>query len=156
MLKLALLGGAMIIAAPVVAQDRGNTGDASSNAPATQQMQSAMPEEAMRTGDGRAAVPNGAAQAAPAPQPAGGDQIAAIVEAEFATYDKNANGTLEKAEFAAWMDALKAKAPNAAAKPSDPKWNDAAFVQADTDKSSSVTKQELAGFLGSASGAGKS
>lgn len=115
-----------------------------------------------------AAAPNPATSPAPAPtpqpqtaqagaaQPAapGGDQVATIVESEFATYDKDANGSLNKIEFTAWMDALKAKAPNAASKPADPKWNDAAFAQADSDKSTSVSKQELAGFLGGAARAG--
>lgn len=93
------------------------------------------------------------AQAAQA-QPTSGDQVASIVETEFGSYDKDKNGTLDKIEFAAWMDALKAKAPDSAGKPGDPKWNEAAFAQADADKSTTVTKQELTGFLGGASRAG--
>ncbi len=99
-------------------------------------------------------APAQSAQAPAAAQPAGGDQVASIVNSEFGSYDKDQNGTLDKMEFAAWMDALKAKAPDGAGKPSDAKWNEAAFAQADTDKSTTVTKQELTGFLGGASRAG--
>ena len=87
----------------------------------------------------------------PAATPAGSDQVASIVDSEFPTYDKDGSGSLNKAEFAAWMNALKAKAAAdgaPAAKP-DVKWNEAAFKQADADQSKSVSKEELAGFLNS-------
>ncbi len=57
-----------------------------------------------------------------------------------------------KAEFASWMDTLKAKA-DPSAKPNKA-WNDAAFKKADSDKSASVTKTELASFLSSGTKSG--
>ncbi len=33
----------------------------------------------------------------------------ALIASEFPTYDKDGNGMLDKAEFATWMEALKAK-----------------------------------------------
>lgn len=161
MFKYVLLGSAIAIATPVVAQDAGMT---TQTAPATtpmvdqaQPMPSTTPDTATTsvqsapTAVQSAAVPAGATTAT---QPAAGDQVASIVDSEFGTYDKDTNGTLSKAEFASWMDTLKAKAPNAASQPADPKWNDAAFAQADTDKSTSVTKQELTGFLAGSARAG--
>ena len=71
-----------------------------------------------------------------------------MVEKEFASYDKDSNRQLSKVEFAAWMDALKAKSGDKAAE--DPKWNDKAFAQADVDKSKSVDQVELTGFLSGA------
>lgn len=77
------------------------------------------------------------------------DQVSAIVNAEFAAYDKDRNNMLDKTEFAAWMDALKAKAPPGGDKPGDVAWNEAAFAQADKDKSQWLTQAELTAFLGS-------
>ena len=71
-----------------------------------------------------------------------------MVNTEFPTYDKNSDGNLSKTEFASWMTALKAADPNAKKDAAaDKKWNDAAFAQADSDKSKSVSKDELTGFL---------
>ena len=99
-------------------------------------------------------APTAPAPNAQAAQPsAGGDQVAAIVGREFPTYDKNSDGTLSKAEFTAWMLALKS-ASDPAVKAEDPKtktWMTQAFAQADSDKSQSVTKDELTNFLSQAS-----
>ena len=168
MLKFILLGSAMMIAGPAIAQDGATT-------PPTAPSDTSMTNATMPMHDGlrptaTAADPSTAttsvskpapqtasapaASATPQTRSAAGDQVAAIVDSEFATYDKDANGSLSKVEFAAWMNALKAKAPATASAPVDPKWNDAAFAQADKDKSTSVTKQELTGFLGGAANAG--
>ena len=78
------------------------------------------------------------------------DQVASVVDSEFATYDKDANGQLSTTEFGAWMVALKTasdpatKADSKATKT----WVGQAFASADKDKSKSVTKEELTGFLG--------
>ncbi len=67
---------------------------------------------------------------------------------EFPSYDKNSDGKLTKAEFGAWMFALR--------KASDPALKDdaanktyiaGAFTTADTDKSKSVSKDELTNYL---------
>jgi hypothetical protein len=90
------------------------------------------------------------AQATPAQQPAtSGNQVAQVVNSEFPTYDKDGNGQLSQAEFSSWMVALK-QASDPSAKAGDPattKWVSAAFTQADTDKSRSVSKSELTSFL---------
>ena len=160
MLKSFILAGSMMVAAPVLAQDAAGTqpmAPSASPAPSTTPQgaapaQPAAPAPVATTAAAAPAQPGGAATESAAAT--GADQVASIVNAEFASYDKDRNGTLDKTEFAAWMDALKAKAPNAADKPADPKWNDAAFAQADKDKSASLTRDELSGFLGSPATAG--
>ncbi|MDB5679945.1 EF-hand domain-containing protein, partial [Sphingomonas bacterium] len=90
------------------------------------------------------AAPAAPAAAAPAP----GAQIADVVSKEFPSYDKNNDGKLSKAEFGAWMFALR--------KASDPALKDdaanktyvaGAFTTADTDKSKTVSKDELTNYL---------
>ncbi len=91
-----------------------------------------------------------AANAAPAGQ---GAQVADVVGGEFGTYDKNKNGTLSKTEFGAWMTALRTKAdPSLKDDAANKAWVAQAFTQADTDKSKSVSKDELTNFLSQASG----
>jgi hypothetical protein len=71
-----------------------------------------------------------------------------LIASEFPTYDKNADSSLDKTEFAAWMGALKAKTN---AKPMGTaemtKWSDGAFATADKDKSKSVSLAELQSYL---------
>ncbi len=163
MLKYAMLAGAMTIAAPVMAQMAPQTSPnaapagaagtvapaapatTTSAAPATPQSTTAMPDATAQTAP---AAPQ-TTGAAPTEQAATGSQVGQVVDAEFATYDKDANGTLSSAEFATWMVALKTKSDptTKADSPATKKWNDAAFVQADKDKSKSVSKTELTGFL---------
>ncbi len=164
MLKYVFLASAMTMAAPAIAQQAQTTPQ---TAPAT------APEPAGTADPAATTAPTGAATAAqtdpaaaisapaqtaetptsdPAAQPAAQgtnqpDQVAAILDSEFPTYDKDKSGSLNKAEFATWMDTLKAKA-DPSAKP-DKAWNAAAFRKADTDKSASVSKTELATFLSS-------
>lgn len=145
MLKSALFASAMIIAVPALAQ------------------QAEMPKPTAPTsGPGAASVPQVPdenedatvetkrnARSADADQSAAtadGDHVSTIVRAEFAAYDKDGNGTLEKAEFTAWMDALKARAPDGG-KPSSETWNNAAFAKADKDESTTVSRDELTRFL---------
>ena len=144
MLKYALLAGALTIAVPVLAQTATTSpqamprtapaGSASSADPSTAQAASAQ-------GD------SSTAQAAT--QPASADQVAQVVDTEFPTYDTNRDGTLSVAEFGGWMVALKTKTDptTKAAAPETKKWVAAAFAQADTDKSKSLTKPELTSFL---------
>lgn len=85
---------------------------------------------------------------------AGASQIAQVVNTEFPTYDKNADKSLDKAEFGQWMVALKtASDPSTkAADPATRKWVDGAFASADTDKSKSVTQAELTTYLSQGAG----
>jgi outer membrane biosynthesis protein TonB len=91
------------------------------------------------------------AAAAPTPaQPATSEsQVAQVVGSEFGTYDKDASGTLNKAEFSTWLVALR-KASDASfqGESADAKtWLNQAFTQADTDKNATITRQELTVFL---------
>jgi hypothetical protein len=82
-----------------------------------------------------------------------GTQVAEVVNGEFGTYDKNQNGSLSKTEFGAWMTALRTKAdPSVKDDAANKGWVAQAFNQADTDKSKSVSKDELTNFLSQGSG----
>ncbi|MEH3036514.1 MAG: EF-hand domain-containing protein [Sphingomonas adhaesiva] len=75
-------------------------------------------------------------------------QVAAIVSREFAAYDANRSGRLEKEEFARWMAALKAHAPASEPGESVSKpWTEAAFKQANTSGSGAVSREELTAFF---------
>lgn len=77
-------------------------------------------------------------------------QVAQVVEADFPAYDKDRNGELSKAEFSEWMLKLRAATPQSGAPTAEADleaWAGAAFAQADTDKSQSVSKGELTSFL---------
>ncbi|WCM28118.1 EF-hand domain-containing protein [Sphingomonas sp. QA11] len=179
MLKYILLASAMTISFPVLAQDKPAEAQAApvtqaapvqTVSPVDQAMSSvtpaadqAAPQEA-RTDQAQTAQAQ-TAQAAPQPAPADpaaapaqtaaaqpatkADQIAQVVSTEFPSYDKDSNGSLNEAEFGAWMVALKkasdptTKADSAATKA----WVDQAFASADTDKNKSLSKAELTGFL---------
>ena len=76
-------------------------------------------------------------------------EVAGIVSREFPSYDRNRDGTLDQGEFGTWMVKLKtiadpASTANAAAVKT---WVNAAFAQADQDKSRTLTLGELTGFL---------
>ncbi|MES2339879.1 MAG: EF-hand domain-containing protein [Pseudomonadota bacterium] len=90
-----------------------------------------------------------AAPTDPAAPVTGATQIAQVVNTEFPTYDKNSDTNLDKAEFGAWMVALRT-ASDPATKAGDPatvKWVDGAFASADTDRSKVVSKAELTAYL---------
>lgn len=131
MLRQIFAASAMTIAAPALAQ--------TAQVPAP---------TAPTVAPGTASVPKQAAPAGEIPAATTTDQVSTIVNAEFAAYDRDGNGLLEKAEFAAWMDALKARAPAGGDKPGDAEWNEAAFAKADKDESRALTRGELTDFLG--------
>lgn len=89
--------------------------------------------------------------AAPAKVPArsshqpSADQVAAAVDAAFPSYDLNGDGRLSPAEFAAMMTRLKERGDPKV--PATRAWVRGAFASADKDRSRSVTRQELFGFL---------
>ena len=67
---------------------------------------------------------------------------------EFPSYDKNSDGKLSKAEFGAWMFALrKASDPSLKDDAANKTYVAGAFTTADTDKSKSVSKDELTNYL---------
>ena len=87
---------------------------------------------------------------AAAPTPASDPK--AIIASEFPTYDKDGNGALSKAEFDAWMVALKEKSGDTAMKPADKTaWLKTAFTTADKDRNMGVSLTELTDYLTAAS-----
>lgn len=76
------------------------------------------------------------------------DAVANVVSTDWAKYDGNTDGNLSKEEFTKWMTALREQNPAQKAEVKDVNaWTSAAFTQADKDKSGSVSKDELQGFL---------
>lgn len=158
MKKMILLAGAMLVATPALAQQTPPvTGQIP---PATDQTApvdtvppaQSTPDPMTQTTSPADTVPATDASAA-STGTAGTTQVAQAVESQWATYDKDSNGKLSKTEFAAWMTALRASDPNAKMSSGEMrKWSDAAFVQSDTDKSRSVSKDELTAFLAKAQG----
>lgn len=172
MFRHALMASAMLLSTPVLAQaknDRSGTDaaaqDARKGSPvardgdpvATEAVPSATTPGAPKATPPVQATEAGAAAAtaATATKPVKCDdgtmqtparQVQAIVSREFGVYDKDRSGSLDKTEFAAWMAALKARS---AAKPGEPSksWTEAAFKQADADRSTSVNRVELASFF---------
>ena len=165
MTKYLLLAGAMMISVPALAQTQATPG---AQAPVSG-AQPAPTDTAAQTPMTTTAVPASQPQAAPIADPASAaqspvetatatapatkeEQVAAVVNTEFGSYDKDGNGKLSSAEFGAWMVALKTagdpttKAESAATKT----WIGQAFASADKDKNKSVSKTELTGFLSQA------
>lgn len=153
MLKYALLAGVMTIAAPALAQTQTNTVPQAATAPAQvpdgTPVADPQPSPATPMDSAQATPADPAAPQSAAAEPAAGTQVATVVQTEFPTYDANKDGKLEKAEFTSWMVKLKqASDPKASATSAETKsWVNAAFAQADKDKSQSVTQPELVGFL---------
>ena len=133
MMKTVLLTGSMVIAAPALAQTQAPAAPTAAGPAQTASAPATTPVE----------ITPPTASAAPMQT-----QVAQVVDQQFGTYDKDADGALSKAEFSAWMTVLKAQAN---ARESDPKlemaWNDAAFRRADGDRSFTVTRVELTGFF---------
>jgi hypothetical protein len=178
MLKHVLLTSAFLISTPVLAQNQPQTNptqpDTSASpaqpqtapVPETPTTTSPAPTTAAPTTPSAPTTADAQPQTAPAPTappadaqaanpaPSGqGAQVADVVNGEFGTYDKNQNGSLSKTEFGAWMTALRTKAdPSVKDDAANKSWVAQAFTQADTDKSKSVSKDELTNFLSQGSG----
>ena len=152
MLKQMLLIGAAAVSFPALAQTTAPAADPAAPPTAIEPAtapDATMPAEPAPAPAPDASAPPAATEAAPAAAAATPTQIAQIVEKEFPTYDADANGDLNNAEFASWMKKLRA-----ATEPSvDPEsaevktWIGQAFAAADGDKSGAVNKTELTGFL---------
>lgn len=167
MLKSILLASAVMISAPVLAQEAPaqETSPAAAEQPAgpaeapaaveqpaetAQQPQEATPAEPAAPTE--QAAQTAEQQPGPAPQgqqPANATQIAAVVDQGFPTYDKDADGNLKAEEFGSWMVALRSASEPAfkGDTPADKQWLTVALAQADTDKSGGVNKDELKSFL---------
>lgn len=136
MTRKLLLGPAMLAAAPLTAQQPA--------APA--QVVPAPASAAPVTVPPGPIVP---VQPAPAQPAAPGAEVATIVAKEFPSYDKDRDGALNQSEFGDWMIRLKTIADPASTgnEAATKTWVNAAFAQADTDRSRLLTLNELTGFL---------
>lgn len=147
MIRTVLLVSACMLATPALAQDMADpattTPETVTEAPATESTATPPADQAVPadTVDADSATPEAAAGPAAAPS-----AIAAVVEADWTTFDADKSGELSKTEFGAWMTKLRAGAESADATPAA-EYNNAAFAQADADKNSAVTKSELTTFL---------
>lgn len=105
------------------------------------------PDQTAQTAPSQQPAAPGGQQAAK--QPATATQIATIVDQGFPSYDKDADGSLKTEEFGAWMVALRSASEPAFTGQSvaDKEWIGKAAQVADADKSGSVSKAELKGFL---------
>ncbi len=86
---------------------------------------------------------DGAARATPA-DPGLTKEVDLMIAADFATYDRDRNGWLNRAEFAAWIATLR---PDPGAGAASGPWVATAFADADTDHDERVDRRELARFL---------
>jgi hypothetical protein len=138
-----LLIGAAAISVPAFAQEQPATDPTAP--PPTEQPAPTPPADDMTT------PPAGdmAAQPAPSGTAATPGQVARIVDQEFPTYDSDANGELNEAEFAAWMKKLRAATDPSVDTESEAvkTWIGQAYAAADADKSGGVNKAELTSFL---------
>lgn len=146
MIRNIMFVSAFALAAPAFAQETQPPQE-----PATESTATQPPAEAQTAPE--AATPSTTTSPAPA-QPAAAapanaaTTVAAVVDTDFPAFDADKNGELSKEEFAAWMTKLRAAQPNAPAASADTAaWTEAAFAQADTDKSKTVSKGELTTFL---------
>ncbi len=81
-----------------------------------------------------------------APQPAANPRE--VIAQQFPNYDKDSNGTLSQAEFAAWLSEMKTAQNTEKLTPAQiSTWANDSFAKADKDKSKSVTVAELQGYL---------
>lgn len=158
MFKGLLLMSAAIIAAPALAQAEAAPPASSTPQPAAaaQTPPAADPTQVPNTAATPAAPAASSPTAAATPAPTGetatpansSNAVASVVSADWAKYDKDGDGKLSKGEFAAWMTALRESNPAQKAAVADVNaWTNAAFAQADKDKSNGVSKEELEAFL---------
>jgi hypothetical protein len=77
--------------------------------------------------------------------------VAAVVDSQFPTYDKDKSGTLSGPEFKQWIADLKAQEMTSEGKPADPavakQYAATAWKAADKNKDGTVSKDELTAFL---------
>jgi hypothetical protein len=77
--------------------------------------------------------------------------VAAVVDSQFPTYDKDKSGTLSGPEFKQWIADLKAQEMTSEGKAADPavakQYAATAWKAADKNKDGTVSKDELTAFL---------
>lgn len=134
---------ALLLAVPAAAQEM--AGESAAND---------VPVAVLNTPPGAKAVPDtaGAEAMTPAEAADATSSEAAVAETvahDFAGYDTDANQRLDKAEFGAWMTALrKAAEPDFdGTTPDAQAWIGRAFTAADADRNGAVDRDELTRFL---------
>ena len=147
MLKTMLLIGAAAVSFPALAQMTPPASDPTN--PPTTTEPAPMPDITSPAPAPDASTPPAASEPAPSGTEATPAQISQIVDQEFPTYDGDANGNLNEAEFGAWMKKLRAATdPTADPESAEVKtWIGQAYAVADADKSGGVDKAELTAFL---------
>ncbi|OAN58452.1 hypothetical protein [Sphingomonas sp. TDK1] len=121
----------------------GETPAANQAMPGTQPVPSDRP---MAAPDMPAKPPAAAEAAQPTPRP---DPAKLPVDAQFARYDANGDGVLDKAEYGSWLVALRTakEADFKAESPAARGWIDGSFTAADADRDQKVSREELIRFL---------
>jgi hypothetical protein len=140
MLKYLTTSAALLIGAPLYAQSMDPAAD-----PAT--MPSGTPaasDQTMPEASGSMSGSSSPATAAPGTSTSGADPVATAVASEWPKYDAAGSGSLTKTAFQKWISDLYAQANRPAPEKS---YFEAAFAQADKDKSGGVSKMELENFL---------
>lgn len=150
MLKTMLLVGAAAVSFPALAQTAPPASDPANPPTTTEPATPApIPDSTSPAPAPDASTPPAASETAQSGTAATPAQIAQIVGQEFPTYDGDANGNLNEAEFGAWMKKLRA-ATDPAADPESAEvkaWIGQAYTVADANKSGGVDKAELTAFL---------
>ncbi|RSV45276.1 EF-hand domain-containing protein, partial [Sphingomonas sp. ABOLD] len=84
--------------------------------------------------------------AQPTPRP---DPAKLPADAQFARYDANGDGALDKTEYGSWLIALRtAKDPDfKPEKPEAKAWIDRSFIGADTNRDDKISREEMVRFL---------
>lgn len=150
MLMPLLLAAALQATAPAPQMPAQPARPDQSPAPATQPaMPGTQPAPSDRPlpGAGASAAPPPAAEAAqPTPRP---DPAALPVDAQFARYDANGDGALDKSEYGGWLAALRtAKEADFKADALESRqWIESSFAAADADRDQKVSREELRSFL---------
>ncbi|MGQ0659961.1 hypothetical protein [Sphingosinicella sp.] len=106
-------------------------------------MLSAVPAAAQNMQEPASTPPAGEqAPAAEQPRAASPAETAQLVQTEFAARDRNGDGSLNQAEFSAWVGELMARRPGQASPPSEAQLT-AAFARADADRNQAVSQAEM-------------
>ncbi len=80
------------------------------------------------------------------------ETVSTVIDASFGTYDADGSGDLNLQEFSAWMTRLRVHSMADQGQPVAPPdevatWAEQAFLSADTDRSTAITRPELSYFL---------
>ncbi len=148
MLKPIFFAGAALLALPAAAQSTPAPVDTTPPASEADTM-TADPGTAAPATNSTDPTTDESAQPDSSQTAASASQISQIIDKDFPTYDADANGELSQSEFGSWMTALKASTePSFDATSAEAQtWLGKAFASADADKSDTVSKVELTGFL---------